>query len=297
MELTIDEANKIMTQNNGNLDLSFSEITRLPKNLKVDGSLDISNTKIYKLPHNLTVKGDINISDTDIKKIPSDLCLGGCCLVDGIPFESIEIPNNIKPKIKRSSSEELSRNLFKIDSEEINAYFQLKNKAKEFEEYKEECNVIAFPILFFCSLCNVLLGLLFIDGFQKFGVGFAIIGVILVILLAVCLSISLINKQLQNQVKEKIKEIIKKNNILLLSDVSKIIGVLNQESDDTKYLLSGCVEKRKIEGNNSEEIEYYVDQLKFIKKKKELLKDIEFYIRSHKKDIAIEAEEMLNDYF
>mgnify|MGYP000174622780 CR=1 FL=1 len=296
MELTIAETNNL-TDNNGNLDLSNIKITKLPDNLTVDGSLNISNTKIYKLPHNLTVKGDLNIGYTDIKKIPSDLCLSGCCLVDGIPFESIEIPNNIKPKIKRSSSEELSRNLFKIDTEEINDYFQLKNKAKEFEEYKEECNVIAFPILFFGSLCNVLLGLLFIDGFHKIGVGFAIVGVILVILLALCLSISLINKQLQNQITDKTKKIIKENNILLLSDVSKIMGVLNQESDDFKYLLSGCIQERKMGSNNSEEIEYYVDQLKFIKKKKELLKDIEFYIRSHKKDITIEAEEMLNDYF
>lgn len=191
--------------------------------------------------------------------------------------------------------ETLSRNLLKIDSEEINAYFQLKNKAKEFEEYKEECNVIAFPILFFGNLCNVLLGLLYIDGFHKFGVGFAIVGVILVILLAVCLSISSKNKQLQNQYEDKTKKIIKENNILILNDVFRIKDILNQESDDIKCLLFGCVEKRKIEDNNSEEIKYYVDKLKFIKKKIELLEDIEFYIRSHKKDITIEAEEMLNE--
>ncbi|MFR5682626.1 MAG: hypothetical protein ACLUD1_00730 [Clostridia bacterium] len=85
MELTIAETNNL-TDNNGNLDLSNIKITKLPDNLTVDGSLNISNTKIYKLPHNLTVKGDLNIGYTDIKKIPSDLCLGGCCLVDGIPL-------------------------------------------------------------------------------------------------------------------------------------------------------------------------------------------------------------------
>lgn len=190
--------------------------------------------------------------------------------------------------------ETLSRNLLKIDSEEINAYFQLKNKAKEFEEYKEECNVIAFPILFFGNLCNVLLGLLYIDGFHKFGVGFAIVGVILVILLAVCLSISSKNKQLQNQYEEKTKEIIKENNILLLSDASKIMGVLNQESDDFKYLLSGCIQERKMGCINSKKIEYYVEQLKFIEKKESLLYDIKFYLWNHK-TIAVEAEEILND--
>lgn len=296
MELTIAETNNL-TDNNGNLDLSNTKITILPENLIVDGVLNISNTKIYKLPHNLTVKGDLNISYTDIKKIPSDLCLGGCCLVDGIPFETIEIPNNIKPKIKRSSSEEVSKTLFKVDTDEIDDYFQVKSKAEEYQEYKDEYQVIAFPILLFGSLCNVLLGLLFIDGFHKFGVGFAIIGVILVILLAVYLSIFLINKQLQNQFEEKIKEIIKENNILLLSDVSKIENILNQELDDSKYLLSGCIQERKMGSNNLEEIKYYADKFKFIKKKKELLYDIELYIRKHKMDITIEAEEMLKDYF
>lgn len=164
--------------------------------------------------------------------------------------------------------ETLSRNLLKIDSEEINAYFQLKNKAKEFEEYKEECNVIAFPILFFGNLCNVLLGLLYIDGFHKFGVGFAIVGVILVILLAVCLSISSKNKQLQNQYEDKTKKIIKENNILILNDVFRIKDILNQESDDIKYLLSGCIQERKMGCINLKKIEYYVEQLKFIEKKR-----------------------------
>lgn len=295
MELTIEEANRIMAENNGNLDLSFSEITRLPKNLKVDGSLDISNTKIYKLPHNLWVKGDINISDTDIKKIPSDLCLGGCCLVDGIPFESIEIPSNIRPKIKRSSSEELSRNLFKIDSEEINDYFQLKSKAEEYQKHKDGYQVTACSIVIFGGFCISLLALFFLDNFSL-GLGLSIIAVTIVVLFTIFLFISSKNKQLQNQYEEKTKEIIKENNILLLSDVSKIMGVLNQESDDFKYLLSGCIQKRKMGSNNSEEIEYYVDQLKFIEKKESLLYDIKFYLWNHK-TIAIEAEKMLNDYF
>lgn len=115
------------------------------------------------------------------------------------------------------------------------------------------------------------------------------------LLLTICLSISFKNKQLQNQFEEKTKEIIKENNIFLLSDVSIIRNILNQESDDIKYLLSGCIEKRKMGSNNSEEIKYYVNQLKFIKKKKELLYDIQFYIRNHKTDITIEAEEMLNE--
>lgn len=295
MELTIAETNNL-TDNNGNLNLSNINITKLPDNLTVDGNLNISNTKIYKLPHNLTVKGDLNISYTDIKQIPSDLCLGGCCLVDGIPFESIEIPNNIKPKIKRSNSEEVSKTLFKIDAEEINDYFQLKNKAKKYQDYKDECVTICVVIALFGSGTISLLALFFLDNFSL-GLGLTITGVMLVILLTICLSISLKNKQLQNQVEEKTKKIIKENNILLLSDVSKIKDILNQESYDIKYLLSGCIEKRKMGSNNSEKIKYYVDKLKFIKKKKELLYDIQFYIKKHKMDITIEAEEMLNDYF
>ena len=296
MELTIAETNNL-TDNNGNLDLSNIKITKLPDNLTVDGSLNISNTKIYKLPHNLTVKGDLNIGYTDIKKIPSDLCLGGCCLVDGIPFESIEIPNNIKPKIKRNSSEEVSRTLFKIDTQEINDYFQLKNKAKKYQEYKYECSTISVIVATFGILFVLLLALFFL-GYLSIGLGLAIIGVVLVILFFITyLSISLKNKQLQKQLEEKKSEIIKENNISSLYDVFKIRDVLNQESDDIKFLLSACNEKWKMGSNKSEEIKYYVDKFKFIKKKIELLEDIEFYIRSHKKDIAIEVEEMLNDYF
>ena len=62
MKLTIDEANKLMNENNGNLDLSWTQITSLPEGLKVGGSLYLRGTQITSLPEGLTVGGSINLS-------------------------------------------------------------------------------------------------------------------------------------------------------------------------------------------------------------------------------------------
>lgn len=59
MKLTLEEANRIMAENNGHLDLYNTEITELPKGLKVGGDLDLRNTPITKLPDNLKVDGNI----------------------------------------------------------------------------------------------------------------------------------------------------------------------------------------------------------------------------------------------
>ena len=52
----------------GNLDLSNTQITSLPDNLKVGGDLYLSDSKITSLPDNLTVGGDLYLRDTPISK-------------------------------------------------------------------------------------------------------------------------------------------------------------------------------------------------------------------------------------
>ena len=61
MKLTLEEAKVLMDQNNGNLDLSGTQITALPDNLTVGGWLDLSGTEITALPDNLTVGGSLYI--------------------------------------------------------------------------------------------------------------------------------------------------------------------------------------------------------------------------------------------
>ena len=61
----------------GNLNLGYNSITKLPDNLKVNGWLDIYDTKITKLPDNLKVGGYLDIQYTSIFKLPDNLEVGG----------------------------------------------------------------------------------------------------------------------------------------------------------------------------------------------------------------------------
>ena len=77
MKLTIEQAEKIMLENNGNLDLSFSEYDALPDGLQVGGWLNLRGTNITALPEGLVVAENINIRDTRISSLPDDLTVGG----------------------------------------------------------------------------------------------------------------------------------------------------------------------------------------------------------------------------
>ena len=66
MKLTIEQANKLMNENNGNLDLSWTQITSLPEGLTVGGWLDLSGTPITSLPKGLTVGGTLDLRGTQI---------------------------------------------------------------------------------------------------------------------------------------------------------------------------------------------------------------------------------------
>ena len=93
MKLTLEEAKKIMSENNGNLNLGYTLIKELPDNLTVVGYLDLSGTSIEKLPDNLTVVGYLDLRGTPIEKLPDGLSVGGDL---GLSYTSIkELPDNL----------------------------------------------------------------------------------------------------------------------------------------------------------------------------------------------------------
>ena len=61
----------------GGLDLSYSNITSLPKGLKVRGYLDLSYSEIKSLPEGLEVSGELNLTDTELTSLPKGLKVGG----------------------------------------------------------------------------------------------------------------------------------------------------------------------------------------------------------------------------
>jgi hypothetical protein len=61
----------------GNLDLSFTQISKLPQGLKVGGNLNLYNTEITQLPQDLQVGGDLDLDYTPITKMPQGLKVGG----------------------------------------------------------------------------------------------------------------------------------------------------------------------------------------------------------------------------
>ena len=114
-KLTMAEAKRMMTDNNGNLnlcgrkditelpegltvkgwlDLSDTEVTELPENLTVDVGLYLNNTPIRKLPVNLTVDGWLDLSGCkNLRELPAGLTVGGCLDLRGTPIR--KLPANL----------------------------------------------------------------------------------------------------------------------------------------------------------------------------------------------------------
>lgn len=102
MKLTLEEANRIMAENNGHLDLYNTEITELPENLTVGCDLYLSFTEITELPKGLKVGGDLDLRNTPITKLPDNLKVDGNIFGDP----------NLQPAIKRYyNMQKTSRNL------------------------------------------------------------------------------------------------------------------------------------------------------------------------------------------
>ena len=81
---------------NGDLDLSKTNIERLPNNLTVKGSLDISDTPIKELPKNLTVENGLWLENTKIERLPEDLTVESTLSLYNTPVK--ELPENLTVK-------------------------------------------------------------------------------------------------------------------------------------------------------------------------------------------------------
>ena len=77
---TIDDKLNITVR--GSLDLSGTQITKLPDNLTVRGGLDLRGTQIKELPDNLTVGGFLDLRGTQITKLPKNLKVKGTIYKD-----------------------------------------------------------------------------------------------------------------------------------------------------------------------------------------------------------------------
>ena len=92
--LTLEQAQKMMEQNGGNLDLSYTPITTLPEGLTVGGSLDLSNTPITVLPEGLTIGGSLYLNGTPITTLPEGLTVGDALFLSSTPITTL--PEGLK---------------------------------------------------------------------------------------------------------------------------------------------------------------------------------------------------------
>ena len=86
--LTLEHAEYIMKINDGNLDLSYTDVQTLPEGLTVGGGLDLRNTKIQTLPEGLTVGGGLDLSGTQIQTLPEGLTVGGWLDLSGTQIKN-----------------------------------------------------------------------------------------------------------------------------------------------------------------------------------------------------------------
>lgn len=93
LKLTLIEAQKIMEENDGDLDLHYSSITELPDGLLVDGNLNLSYTPITKLPNDIAVCGWIDLSSSSITKLPDNLTVDYWLDLSETPI--IELPKGL----------------------------------------------------------------------------------------------------------------------------------------------------------------------------------------------------------
>ena len=93
MELTIEEANQIMKKNEGYLDLSGTNITKLPDNLTVNESLNLERTNIAELPNNLTVGRYLLLKESKITELPDNLTVGYSLDLEGTKITKLS--NNL----------------------------------------------------------------------------------------------------------------------------------------------------------------------------------------------------------
>ena len=85
----------IQYKHEGDLELSHTNITKLPNDLYVDGYLNLINCKkITKLPDNLYVGGKLYLNETNITELPDNLYVGGYLALYGCT-KITKLPDNL----------------------------------------------------------------------------------------------------------------------------------------------------------------------------------------------------------
>ena len=84
--------NYIRNGGKGDLDLSDSNVTSLPKNLKVEGNLYLNTNPLKDLPSGLVVGGSLYMDDTKITDIPSNIKVRKSIIARN--SEVISLPDN-----------------------------------------------------------------------------------------------------------------------------------------------------------------------------------------------------------
>ena len=80
----------------GNLWLNDTSITSLPDGLTVRGYLDLRNTPITSLPDGLTVGGGLDLSSTQITSLPDGLIVGGNLYLRNTPLSQTHTEEQIR---------------------------------------------------------------------------------------------------------------------------------------------------------------------------------------------------------
>ena len=84
----------------GDLDLSNTQITSLPQDLKVGGGLYLKNTKITSLPQGLKVVGSLDLRNTKITSLPNNLKVGESLYLKNTPLSKKYSKDEIKKMIE-----------------------------------------------------------------------------------------------------------------------------------------------------------------------------------------------------
>ena len=88
-KVTLQTAQEMMEDNDGNLDLSRTDITELPDGLSVPGCLNLRDSKVTSLPDGLTVGGGLRMSGVRITALPDNLTVGRYLDLSDLPITSL----------------------------------------------------------------------------------------------------------------------------------------------------------------------------------------------------------------
>lgn len=88
-ELTLEEANLLMAEHSGRLDLSNTDIKALPDGLEVEDCLDLSGSTVQSLPDALVVGNCLDLHHSDIESLPRGLRVGGWLYLHNTRIASI----------------------------------------------------------------------------------------------------------------------------------------------------------------------------------------------------------------